>query len=265
MHLQKLIHFIHSFQNQKIKDQHHCNRSLENQAVSLLHQSTIEEVEDVEEKLTLKNRFLSGKSYLFLFQSRFTGTFRPSIRSPTVAQTYPATPNNPVKTYPSHSPQPAPPSRAPTTSLIPRRRQMREDPYKVAIRESHKISMERDIERNNLSYQIRMHDEKNRSNSIPSSTEPGFQIDALASHLNGRTAGVLPLEATIWVVLENLCKLALYDEIDEEKTKRLNKHLIIEKIKYKLGKCQLVHFMFMKLLSETFDAPFTRNNTFGPF
>ena len=178
MHLQKLIHFICSFQNQKIKGQHHCNQSLENQAAFLQHQNTIEEVEDGEEKLILKNRFLSGKSY-FLVQSRFKSMSRPSIRSPSVVQTYPATPNNPVKTYPS--PQPTPP-RTPITSLIPRRRQMREDPYKVAIRESHKISMERGLEeRNNLSYQIRIHEEKNRSNSIPSSTEPGFQIDSLAS------------------------------------------------------------------------------------
>ena len=90
-----------------------------------------------------------------------------------------------MKTYPS--PQPTPP-RTPITSFIPRRRQMREDPYKVAIRESHKISMERGLEeRNNLSYQIRIHEEKNRSNSIPSSTEPGFQIESLASELIDRS------------------------------------------------------------------------------
>ena len=40
---------------------------------------------------------------------------------------------------------------------------------------------------------------------------------------------------------ENLYKLALYDEVDIEKSKRLNRHLTLEKIKYKLVKLLLRH------------------------
>ena len=56
------------------------------------------------------------------------------------------------------------------------------------------------------------------------------------------------LTNSVWPEFENLSKLALYDEIDQEKTNRLNRHLTIEKIKYKLG---MSHYF----------APYLRNNS----
>ena len=44
-----------------------------------------------------------------------------------------------------------------------------------------------------------------------------------------------------WISFENLFKLALYDELDLEKSKKLNRHLILERIKYKLVKLLLRH------------------------
>ena len=98
------------------------------------------------------------------------------FRSSSVTKTLQNTSYNRGKTY--SSPLPSTPSK----SLIPKRREMREDPYKVAIRESQKISMERGIERNDISYQIKMLEEY-QNQEIPSNTEPGFQINALCSSL----------------------------------------------------------------------------------
>ena len=96
------------------------------------------------------------------------------FRSSSVTKTHQNTGYNRGKTYSSPLPS------TPSESLIPKRREMREDPYKVAIRESQKISMERGIERNDISYQIKMLEES-QNQEIPSNTEPGFQINALFS------------------------------------------------------------------------------------
>lgn len=101
------------------------------------------------------------------------------FRSSSVVKTRQNTGYNPGKTYSS------PPPSISTKSLIPKRREMREDPYKVAIRESQKISMEKGLERNDLSYQIKMLEEYQNQGSmdyqnqeITSNTEPGFTINA---------------------------------------------------------------------------------------
>ena len=133
---------------------------------------------------------------------------------------------NQVKTYSRPLPS------TPAKSLIPKRREMREDPYKIAIRESQKISMERGIERNDLSYQIKMLEEYDRSKEIPSNTEPGFQM---------QPSDWLMYYHSDWMAFESLLKLALYDEVDLERSKKLNRHLTLEKIKYKLVKLLLRH------------------------
>ena len=93
------------------------------------------------------------------------------FRSSSVGKNHQNTGYNRGKTYSSQL------ASTPSKSLIPKRREMREDPYKVAIRESQKISMKRGIERNDISYQIKMLEEC-QNQEIPSNTEPGFQINA---------------------------------------------------------------------------------------
>ena len=85
-------------------------------------------------------------------------------------QTNQTTKCNQEKSYPIPHPAVTP------RSLIPKRRQPREDPYKVAIRESQKISMERGLEETSLSLQIKMLEDQ--SNPIPSNVEPGFQMNS---------------------------------------------------------------------------------------